>query len=173
MDLIPEITFFISTLSRSSASMSLLASASGQVPSVMSTTSLALDWRWENEGRSSRPVGSAAAVSSGNASPTTARIRRFIVFSCRGPARYGWPIQRNTQTRSAEGAAGLGWARSLHIYVCGAGIGRDGEIRTRDPLHPMQVRYQAAPRPDGGHAKHPCSELQSPFAARASLLMFK
>ena len=27
-------------------------------------------------------------------------------------------------------------------------IGRDGEIRTRDPLHPMQVRYQAAPRPD-------------------------
>ena len=28
-------------------------------------------------------------------------------------------------------------------------IGRGGGIRTRDPLHPMQVRYQAAPRPDG------------------------
>ena len=27
-------------------------------------------------------------------------------------------------------------------------IGRSGEIRTRDPLHPMQVRYQAAPRSD-------------------------
>jgi hypothetical protein len=27
-------------------------------------------------------------------------------------------------------------------------IGRDGGIRTRDPLHPMQVRYQAALRPD-------------------------
>ena len=26
--------------------------------------------------------------------------------------------------------------------------GRDVEIRTRDPLHPMQVRYQAALRPD-------------------------
>jgi hypothetical protein len=26
--------------------------------------------------------------------------------------------------------------------------GRDGGIRTRDPLHPMQVRYQAALRPD-------------------------
>jgi hypothetical protein len=26
--------------------------------------------------------------------------------------------------------------------------GRDGEIRTRDPLNPIQVRYQAAPRPD-------------------------
>ena len=27
-------------------------------------------------------------------------------------------------------------------------LGRDGVIRTLDPLHPMQVRYQAAPRPD-------------------------
>jgi hypothetical protein len=26
--------------------------------------------------------------------------------------------------------------------------GRGGGIRTRDPLHPMQVRYQAALRPD-------------------------
>lgn len=27
------------------------------------------------------------------------------------------------------------------------GFGRGGGIRTRDPLHPMQVRYQAALRP--------------------------
>jgi hypothetical protein len=27
-------------------------------------------------------------------------------------------------------------------------VGRGGGIRTRDPLHPMQVRYQAALRPD-------------------------
>jgi hypothetical protein len=27
-------------------------------------------------------------------------------------------------------------------------FGRGGEIRTPDPLHPMQVRYQAALRPD-------------------------
>ena len=33
-------------------------------------------------------------------------------------------------------------------------IGRDGEIRTRDPLHPMQVRYQAAPRPDTDSMLH-------------------
>ncbi len=26
--------------------------------------------------------------------------------------------------------------------------GRGDWIRTNDPLHPMQVRYQAAPRPD-------------------------
>jgi hypothetical protein len=31
-------------------------------------------------------------------------------------------------------------------------------------LHPMQVRYQAAPRPDrGAHAKQPQRELQSRF----------
>ena len=29
-----------------------------------------------------------------------------------------------------------------------ARFGRNGEIRTHDPLHPMQVRYQAALRPD-------------------------
>ncbi len=29
-------------------------------------------------------------------------------------------------------------------------IGRDGEIRTPDPLNPIQVRYQTAPRPDPG-----------------------
>ena len=27
-------------------------------------------------------------------------------------------------------------------------IGRDGVIRTLDPVHPMHVRYQAALRPD-------------------------
>lgn len=32
-------------------------------------------------------------------------------------------------------------------------FGRGGGIRTRDPLHPMQVRYQAALRPDGDFAK--------------------
>jgi hypothetical protein len=31
-------------------------------------------------------------------------------------------------------------------------IGRGDKIRTCDPLHPMQVRYQAAPRPDRGDA---------------------
>ena len=27
-------------------------------------------------------------------------------------------------------------------------VGRSGGIRTHDPLHPMQVRYQAALRPE-------------------------
>jgi hypothetical protein len=39
------------------------------------------------------------------------------------------------------------------------GIGRDGEIRTRDPLHPMQVRYQAAPRPDWAEMLTPLRRL--------------
>jgi hypothetical protein len=33
-------------------------------------------------------------------------------------------------------------------------FGRDGEIRTRDPLNPIQVRYQAALRPDMGIFSH-------------------
>jgi hypothetical protein len=35
----------------------------------------------------------------------------------------------------------------LCCFVLSA-VGRGGGIRTRDPLHPMQVRYQAALRPD-------------------------
>ena len=40
--------------------------------------------------------------------------------------------------------------KSSHCEVTGfLGIfGRDGVIRTLDPLHPMQVRYRAALRPD-------------------------
>jgi len=34
----------------------------------------------------------------------------------------------------------------LQVFVT---TGRGGEIRTPDPLHPMQVRYQAALRPEG------------------------
>ena len=31
------------------------------------------------------------------------------------------------------------------------GDGRGGQIRTDDPLHPMQVRFRAALRPDGNY----------------------
>jgi hypothetical protein len=46
-------------------------------------------------------------------------------------------------------------ARVAHrvTYLSGTdpvSIGRGDKIRTCDPLHPMQVRYQAAPRPDRG-----------------------
>ena len=43
---------------------------------------------------------------------------------------------RPTKKRPSRGAKSLGIS------------GRDGGIRTRDPLNPIQVRYQAAPRPD-------------------------
>ena len=35
-------------------------------------------------------------------------------------------------------------ARHMALAAFGCGNGRRGGIRTRDPLHPMQVRYQAA-----------------------------
>src|SRR5690554_3806833 len=38
-------------------------------------------------------------------------------------------------------------------------IGRGGGIRTRDPLHPMQVRYQAALRPDTGAHYSSCTTI--------------
>ena len=39
-------------------------------------------------------------------------------------------------------------AEAAKLLILKAINGRDGGIRTRDPLHPMQVRYQAALRPD-------------------------
>ena len=39
-------------------------------------------------------------------------------------------------------------ANAAKLLILKAINGRDGGIRTRDPLHPMQVRYQAALRPD-------------------------
>ena len=40
----------------------------------------------------------------------------------------------------------LGWSTVNTLYL---EVGRGGQIRTDDPLHPMQVRYRAALRPDG------------------------
>jgi hypothetical protein len=42
-------------------------------------------------------------------------------------------------------------------------IGRGEKIRTSDPLHPMQVRYQAAPRPDRKRmiAENPVGNLRA------------
>jgi hypothetical protein len=48
---------------------------------------------------------------------------------------------------------------------------RGGGIRTHDPLHPMQVRYQAAPRPEHDTsvirlcAKCQCELVQMPAQA--------
>ena len=36
----------------------------------------------------------------------------------------------------------------FHAWSAGSSAGRDGGIRTHDPLTPSQVRYQTAPRPD-------------------------
>ena len=40
----------------------------------------------------------------------------------------------------------MGWSTVNTLYL---EVGRGGQIRTDDPLHPMQVRYRAALRPDG------------------------
>ena len=43
--------------------------------------------------------------------------------------------------RKQRGLPSVGW-------FCRCLFGRDAGIRTRDPLNPIQVRYQTAPRPD-------------------------
>ena len=48
-------------------------------------------------------------------------------------------------------------------------FGRGGGIRTRDPLHPMQVRYQAALHPDEAGS---IARLQAP-SARGRVQSFK
>src|SRR6185369_11085092 len=152
MDLIPERTFFTSASSGLSAFMNLLASARGQEPRVMSTTSEALLWRPEKAGMFSWPMGSAADASNGKARVASKRRRRDMRVSWHGPAREAGlcrRIRKGLGRRVQEGLRG-GTATLPYTYICVTVIGRDGEIRTRDPLHPMQVRYQAAPRPDCG-----------------------
>ena len=48
-------------------------------------------------------------------------------------------------------------------------IGRGGGIRTRDPLHPMQVRYQAAPRPDRFFIIEVIRDVSRPFSFLSAL----
>ena len=56
-------------------------------------------------------------------------------------------------------------ARLLPAGLFCISIGRDGRIRTSDPLHPMQVRYQAALRPEMlGRRCYQSGEHHSGFA---------
>ncbi len=48
-------------------------------------------------------------------------------------------------TYSSKPDKNKGRQQLLKPFVC---FSRDDKIRTCDPLHPMQVRYQAAPHPD-------------------------
>ena len=48
-------------------------------------------------------------------------------------------------------------------------FGRDAGIRTRDPLNPIQVRYQTAPRPDRKRRFEQVSSAESNRAARVGI----
>lgn len=53
-------------------------------------------------------------------------------------------------------------AQSLPTGLFRFNNGRDGVIRTLDPLHPMQVRYRAALRPDWAlkHVLNPTENVE-------------
>jgi hypothetical protein len=59
------------------------------------------------------------------------------VLFVRSRRRTSSPRSRTNKTRS---------------FRCGLLVGRDDKIRTCDPLHPMQVRYRAALRPEIYHS---------------------
>ena len=56
----------------------------------------------------------------------------------------GGPIERAGAPEMKKDLEALASKSLISLLI----NGRDGGIRTRDPLHPMQVRYQAALRPD-------------------------
>lgn len=63
--------------------------------------------------------------------------------SAKMPVAQKWhKIQLADKTPAHKNPATAKWLDFLGFF------GRDGVIRTLDPLHPMQVRYQAALRPD-------------------------
>ncbi len=71
------------------------------------------------------------------------------------------PKTQNHETESKKANPKVGLTACFYCIISGRG----GGIRTRDPLHPMQVRYQAALRPDVSQALY----LKSPdFKAATS-----
>ena len=61
------------------------------------------------------------------------------------------PKTQNHETESKKANPKVGLTACFYCIISGRG----GGIRTRDPLHPMQVRYQAALRPDVSRALYP------------------
>ena len=62
-----------------------------------------------------------------------------------GPAGNALLPRKKPEARVVRTSAALPLRKGARLCET---IGRDGGIRTRDPLHPMQVRYQAALRPE-------------------------
>src|SRR5690606_16382501 len=67
--------------------------------------------------------------------------------SRRGSLATTWGFQQGDTGRTAHGAEPQAYKNPSQLTWVSV-FGRDGVLRTLDPLHPMQVRYQAALRPD-------------------------
>jgi hypothetical protein len=83
--------------------------------------------------RSPEHAGVGSGVSSGIELPM--RIKESLLRTGHGP---------ESETRAARGNSSGSKAEETERKN-----GRDDWIRTSDPLLPKQMRYQAAPRPDG------------------------
>jgi hypothetical protein len=128
-----------------------------------------LERRALQEGAGVAPLMEAEGPANPNAkSPKKAGRLREIHYYPAGeplPAKYAdwdqagtWEVRRTHRGDAQQSINGNRTATSdaekrkaQHLAMLGLGrflYGRGGGIRTRDPLHPMQVRYQAALRPD-------------------------
>ncbi len=85
-------------------------------------------------GQPSPPMAFHGRLANGEEGPPSLKLRRAASAT---PACLPTPF---TLLRLAPPAIATAYAV--------AEAGRAGETRTHDPLHPMQVRYQAAPRPE-------------------------
>ena len=72
----------------------------------------------------------------------SSNINSIETFSCWHPNWHPFFEFCDSPNKKANPKIGL------NIWFYWEFFGRDGVIRTLDPLHPMQVRYQAALRPD-------------------------
>ncbi len=83
----------------------------------------------------------------------------FFLVGWRDYSMISWGVPQSQSPSPLCGSSVFFYARSLKLRLdslhkksptlrVGLFFGRDGEIRTHDPLHPMQVRYRAALHPD-------------------------
>src|SRR5882757_8712346 len=76
-------------------------------------------------------------------SPSDYYLRASVSFETSSP-RYAW-LNHTVAIGASSSRCRKSKTRS---FRCGLLVRRDDKIRTCDPLHPMQVRYRAALRPE-------------------------